>query len=368
MCPVSDQSKIEWTDATWNVVIGCDKVSPGCDNCYAIRTAHRFQQHPNPKVAAAYAGTERDGEWTGRVNLVEDRLNLPLTWKRPRRIFVNAQSDLFHPDVPDGFIARVWEVMAHAPHHTFQILTKRPGRMRSWLKRWHDNTGDDQVAGGGLPPMPRGPDAVRDVYSSPRALLFADMLESMGTPPAGAAYPLYDWMEGPRWFPGVLPNVWVGVSVEDQDRVFRVEKLQDTPAAVRFVSAEPLLGPVDLINGLGDSWLTDIDWVIVGGESGPGARPMRAAWVRSLRDQCEAAGVAFFFKQWGDQSLWRDRQGDVWQPEEDGLMHAPETAPFSRDHVERKWGPLKAVPNKAAGRLLDGRTWDEYPREVAAHG
>jgi protein gp37 len=130
---MADGSKIEWTDATWNVVIGCDKVSPGCDHCYAIRTAHRMQANPNPKIAAAYAGTEADGEWTGQVNLVEDRLELPLSWTRPRRIFVNAQSDLFHKDVPDEFIARVWAVMALAPQHTFQILTKRHGRMRSLL-------------------------------------------------------------------------------------------------------------------------------------------------------------------------------------------------------------------------------------------
>ena len=228
---MSDGSKIEWTDATWNVVIGCKKVSPGCDHCYAIRTAHRFQEHPNPKVAAAYAGTEADGDWTGRVNMVEDRLSLPLQWKKPRRIFVNAQSDLFHADVTNEFIARVWAVMALAPQHTFQILTKRHGRMRSLLSS----------------------DRFED--------LFAEALYSTEHPrgdepaePVGSA-------------PGPLPNVWIGVSVEDQARAdLRIPALLDTPAAVRWLSCEPLLGPVDLGMGSDGQFLplealTAIHWV-----------------------------------------------------------------------------------------------------------
>lgn len=298
---MADGTKIEWTDATWNVVIGCDKVSPGCDHCYAIRTAHRFQEHPNPAVASAYAGTEADGDWTGRVNLVESRRDLPLTWKRPRRIFVNAQSDLFHDQVPDEFIARVWAVMALAPRHTFQILTKRHGRMRSLLA---------------------SPDFHASVSRKVRGHVTLRPLDGHGD-------------EAARW---PLPNVWLGVSVEDQKRAdLRIPALLDTPAAVRWISAEPLLGPVDIINGLGDSWLTGIDWIVVGGESGPGSRPMHPEWARSLRDQCEVAPVPFLFKQWGDY-LYR---GDL-------------------DN-----GTFVRVGKGRAGRILDGRTWDEYPQEVS---
>ncbi len=313
---MSDGSKIEWTDATWNVVIGCDKVSPGCDHCYAIRTAHRMQANPNPKIAAAYAGTEADGEWTGQVNLVEDRLELPLSWTRPRRIFVNAQSDLFHKDVPDEFIARVWAVMALAPQHTFQILTKRHARMRALLRTdmFHELVQDAigaQVWGGGVKGAVA--DTVRRRYIAWRPLT-------------------------PTW---PLPNVWLGVSVEDQKRAdLRIPALLDTPAAVRWLSCEPLLGPVDVINGLGDSWLTGIDWIVVGGESGPGSRPMHPEWARSLRDQCDVAGVPFLFKQWGSH-----RPSDVGTIVRNGVRY-----------------PMVPSGKRAAGRELDGRTWDEYPQ------
>jgi protein gp37 len=314
---MSADSKIEWTDATWNVVIGCDKVSPGCDHCYAIRTAHRMQANPNPKIAAAYAGTEADGEWTGKVNLIHDRLDLPLRWTKPKKIFVNAQSDLFHADVPDDFIARVWAVMALAPQHTFQILTKRPARMRALL----NSERFDELFAEALytTEHPRGEEQAEPIGSAP----------------------------------GPLPNVWLGVSVEDQKRAdLRVPALLMTPAAVRFLSMEPLLGPVDLTriaytdgggthldvangrHGIPDLWQAPaqhIDWVIVGGESGPGARPMHPTWVDRLRDQCVAAGVAFHFKQWGSH----DEHGTP-------------------------------THKKAAGRELDGRTWDEFPESVTA--
>lgn len=298
---MADGSKIEWTDATWNVVIGCDKVSPGCDHCYAIRTAHRMQANPNPKIAAAYAGTEADGEWTGQVNLVEDRLTLPLSWTRPRRIFVNAQSDLFHKDVPDEFIARVWAVMALAPQHTFQILTKRHGRMRSLLNSEHFK---DLVAvemAGPLNPHPR---EALDLH----------------------------W---PR------RNVWLGVSVEDQQRAdLRIPALLDTPAAVRWLSCEPLLGPVSLFANSRIDTGTLVDWVVVGGESGPGSRPMHPDWARSLRDQCQVAGVPFLFKQWGSH-----RPSDVGTIVRNGVRY-----------------PMVPSGKRAAGRELDGRTWDEYPQ------
>lgn len=329
---MSDRSGIEWTDATWNVVIGCDKVSPGCDHCYAIRTAHRMQANPNPKVSGPYAGTEADGEWTGRVNLVHERLDLPLRWYTPRRIFVNAQSDLFHNDVPTEFIADVFATMSLAQRHTFQILTKRPGRMRHLLTAEH---------------------VPNSRYPALKCSFLDLVFDSVGR----RFDP--DWAEhwqSPEW---PLPNVWLGVSAEDQKWAdIRIPELLDTPAAVRFVSAEPLLGPIDLrrirnrfdrsvredsLSDLGVPGTTRIDWVIVGGESGPGARPMHPNWARSLRDQCAGAGVPFLFKQWGE-----------WTP--------------NTGHRYRDWANLDnphefvmRTGKKAAGRELDGRTWDEYP-------
>ena len=280
----NDNTRIEWTDATWSPTVGCAKVSPGCDNCYAIRTAARFQGSP------AYSGTVHRGQsgldWTGAVNSLPDRLDAPLHWREPRRIFVNSMSDLFHDQVPDEFIARVFAVMASSQRHTYQLLTKRHGRARSLLRS----------------------DAFRE------AVTFAtgDLLT------VGAAD--FRVIARERW---PLRNVWLGVSVEDQRWAdIRIPALLDTPAAVRWISAEPLLGPVklDLIryyetgcggcSGLvspkhepscgvepGAHW--GLDWVVVGGESGPGARPMHPDWARSLRDQCVKAGVPYFFKQAG---------------------------------------------------------------------
>jgi protein gp37 len=270
-------------------------VSPGCDHCYAAREAGQRLRH-----LPLYRGLAKDGRFTGEVRLAPERLSDPIRWRQPKLIFVNSMSDLFEGSVPDWFIAQVWDVMGRSPWHTFLILTKRPGRMRSWVRRWADIDADAAVPdNGGLPPMPRGPEAVRATYRSGRAQLFAEMLEHMGPPPAGAAYPLYDWMEGWRFWPRVLPNVWLGVSVEGQQWAdVRIPLLLDTPAAVRWISAEPLLGPINL----NESWLTGsppVDWVVVGGESGPNARPMHPDWARSLRDRCAAAGVPFFFKQAG---------------------------------------------------------------------
>lgn len=280
---MSDNSKISWTSATWNPVTGCDSVSPGCDHCYARTLAERFRDTPGHYFERGFD-----------VVLRPDKLGEPFRWRKPRRIFVNSMSDLFHSGVPDGFIAQVWDTMGQNQHHTFQLLTKRHGRMRSWIRRWADMVGDSDVPGvHGLPPMPRGPEAVRTTYRSGRGVLFADMLESMGTPPPDCAYPTYDWIDGQRWWPSVLPNVWVGVSVEDQQRAdLRTSALRETQAVVRMLSCEPLLGPIE-------ADLTGIGWVIVGGESGPGARPMRAEWALALHEQCKAAGVPFFFKQTG---------------------------------------------------------------------
>lgn len=279
----NNRSKIEWTDSTWSPTVGCTKVSPGCDHCYAERITERF--HGKGSFAV--------------VKLHHDRLDAPLRWRKPRRVFVDSMSDLFHDAVPDEFIARVWAVMAATPQHTYQILTKRHGRMRSLLNS----------------------DQFRE-----RAFLATNL--DTGE------------LHGSRW---PIPNCWLGVSVEDQKRAdLRIPALIDTPAAVRFLSCEPLLGPTDLSGwfdtplccGCGDNHgsgccsmcmrpePSGIDWCIVGGESGPGARPMNPDWARSLRDQCQSAGVPFLFKQWGG-----------------------------------------ATP-KSGGRELDGRTWDEFPAET----
>lgn len=324
---MGDKTNISWTrgddgtpGATWNPVTGCTRVSSGCDHCYIERT---------PPFRMAHRKFDGDGigSTTG-VLLHPERFGIPIKWQRSRRIFVCSLADVFHDDVPDGFLVQLWETMAQCPQHVFQILTKRPARMRSFLKRWHDNTGDDQVGSGDfgeLPPMPRGPAAVREVYSSPRARLFADMLDYMGEPPEGAAYPLYDWMEGARFYPGVLSNVWIGTTAEDQKTAdLRIPILLDTPAAVRWVSAEPLLGPIDLLGDAEDlgpaiirtgvqtqqdgPWgpaeydyddQVGIDWVVVGGESGPGSRRMAPEWAASILEQCKEVDVATHFKQTG---------------------------------------------------------------------
>ncbi|PPJ31880.1 hypothetical protein C5E45_32845 [Nocardia nova] len=327
---------IEWTDETWNPVTGCTRLSEGCERCYIERT-------PPMRMA----GRRFDGPGIGATTGVlfhPERLTQPLGWRKPRRVFVNSMSDLFHDDVPAEYIARVWATMAATPQHTYQVLTKRPGRMRSLLA----DDGQNLL------------EATRD---------------------EATAEAIYD-------APWPLPNVWLGVSTESQKWAdVRIPQLLDTPAAVRFISAEPLLGPI----GLHPYWMVGapywgdpeptgpngipmrplrtsrgLDWVIAGGESGPGARPMHRTWVRSLRDQCELAGVPFLFKQWGEwvpESMVRHTRsapaaylspaGD-FRPLVDGKPTAP---PMSRngDMTIRRAGKA------AAGRHLDGRTWDQYP-------
>lgn len=233
-------SGIEWTEATWNPVTGCTKVSPGCKHCYAERMAARLQAMGQPNYARGFA-----------VTLQPHMLELPLRWKKPQTVFVNSMSDLFHESVPLTYVRKVFEVMARAHWHRFQVLTKRADRL-------------------------------------------------------AALAPELEW----------APNIWMGVSVESDRYRTRIERLRTTEARIKFLSLEPLLGP------LHDLDLGGIDWVIVGGESGPGARPVDPTWVVDLRDQCRAARVPFFFKQWG--------------------------------------GPNK----KKTGRLLEGRTWDEMPRKA----
>jgi protein gp37 len=290
---VTTKTSIEWTEYSWNFATGCDRVSPGCDHCYALTMAARnkamgsarYQRDGNPKTSGPGFG----------VTVHRDLLWAPYSWRKPRLVFVNSMGDFWHAEISDGALMTAWRVMGETPLHRYQILTKRADRMERWMRKWSDIAGDREAASrpSGMPPMPRGPEPVRAAYESGRARLFADMLDFMGPPPEGAAYPLYDWMEGIRWWPRVLPNIWLGVSVESPPYYSRIRHLQRTPAAVRFLSCEPLLEP------LPDLPLEGISWVITGGESGPGARPAKLEWFRQIRDQCQAAGVAYFHKQHG---------------------------------------------------------------------
>ncbi len=310
---MADNSAIEWTDATWNPVTGCTEVTPGCDNCYAKTFAERWRGTPGHYFEQGFD-----------VVLRPDKLTLPLTWHKPRRVFVNSMSDLFHKDVPDEYIARVWTVMAATPQHTYQLLTKRHGRMRSVVRRlaWRTPTMKERAHG----------------VSGSIAYVQSD--ESLN-----------DHLGRPQ----VLPNVWLGVSVEDQDRAnLRIPALIDTPAAVRWLSCEPLLGPVDLRRTDKDALVDGgIDWVVVGGESGHGARPMAPHWARDLRDQCTSAGVPFFFKQWGEWAPNGFRGIGDFRGKE--LLSGPVLDDMGHREV------IERVGKKAAGRELDGRTWDEYP-------
>jgi protein gp37 len=243
---MADRSAIEWTQATWNPTTGCDRVSPGCDHCYALTLAKRLKAMGSTKYQAD--GDPRTSGPGFGVAVHERALDIPRRWRQPRLVFVNSMSDLFHARVPTDFIRRVFDVMAETPLHTYQLLTKRATRLR-------------RIA-------------------------------------PGLTWP---------------PNVWMGVSIEHEGQLARVDELRHVPAVVRFVSAEPLLGPLQTLD------LSGVDWVIVGGESGLNARPMAADWARGIRDRCVAADVPFFFKQWGGRTP------------------------------------------KAGGRQLDGSTWDQRP-------
>lgn len=339
---MGDKSAIEWTDATWNPLRGCSRVSEGCRNCYAERLAARFSGPGKPYEGLAKIGRVimTDGQkthttpfrWTGEVRFVEEALTLPLRWKKPRRIFVNSMSDLFHEKVPDEWIDRVFAVMALAPQHTFQILTKRPERMRTYM----------------LTPLRKRQiaETVMGLYGFRARIKLDDF---------SAAF------KGD----GDVPNVWLGVSVEDRETYKqRVLYLANTPAVVRFVSFEPLLkDPGDLmLDGIfGGAY----QWAIVGGESGPGARPFDLAWARSVISQCRAADVPVFVKQLGSKPRgwcawphhderppkWLDQDGvrpDVSGMPAEDLCHAVEEyfwpcAPKLRD---RKGGAPAEWPRK----------------------
>lgn len=302
---MSDNTKIEWTDATWNPITGCSVVSAGCKNCYAMKLAGTRLKH-HPSRAGLTINTSNGPVWNGEVRFNRDWLDQPIKWKRPRMIFVCAHGDLFHESVPDEWVDRVFAVMALCPQHTFQVLTKRPERMREYMGDLHP--GSKRVL------------AIRQATSPLMAIA--------GNPSFAIHFP--------------LPNVWLGVSVENQEAADeRIPLLLDTPAAIRWISAEPLLGPVDISNwidpdyftGCADDGIKGLHWVVAGGESGLNARPMHPDWARLLRNQCNEAGVAFHFKQWGE-----------WKTDE--------SVPL-----------IECVGKKAAGRILDGRTWDEYPAE-----
>ncbi len=251
------ESQIEWTDATWNPVAGCTIVSAGCTHCYAMEMARRLEAMRVAKYVGLTRISGKKPIWTGAVREDSGSLTIPLAWRKPRKIFVNSMSDLFHDKVSEAFILAVWDVMRATPHHSYQILTKRPERMKEIVGSLIDD---------------------------------------------------------------VLPNVWLGTSVEDEAASTRIGMLREVPAAVRFISFEPLIGPVGAVD------LSNIDWAIVGGESGRSARPIREEWIDEIYAQCEMFDTAFFFKQWG-----------TW----------------GKDNKRRS--------KKANGREYRGRTWDEMP-------
>lgn len=288
-------TSIEWTDKTWNPVRGCSRVSEGCRNCYAEKIAGRFDEGAFKGFAelrfsdATKGGDGRfHGHWTGKVELIPEKLDEPLRWRKPQRVFVNSMSDLFHESLSDEAIAAVFGVMASAPQHTYQVLTKRPKRMLSWFSAW-----SRAMASLGAHPVAECKAWAED--RAPGLKLNAGL---------GVNTPKYEIAPWP------LPNVWLGVSCEDQATADeRIPLLLQTPAAVRFVSYEPALGPVDFtaikrtqaegfMRPL-DGRFRTLDWVIVGGESGPGARPFDVEWARSTVRQCKAAGVPVFVKQLG---------------------------------------------------------------------
>lgn len=364
-----NHTSIEWTDATWNPLRGCSRVSEGCRNCYAERVAYRFSGPGKPYEGLAVL---RNGHasWTGKVELVEKHLLDPLKRRpvkspecgvcldmqngidreddvctcsqRPRRIFVNSMSDLFHESAPDEWIDRIFAVMALCPQHVFQVLTKRPHRMLEYFNAFGSGRVDVRASLIGL-------------QASPIHL-------------ARTGSPVLEWSGLP------MPNVWLGVSVENQATADeRIPLLLRTPAAVRFLSCEPLLGAINFrrvpeFNRIGldlTNW-----WVIAGGESGPGARPMHPDWARSLRDQCANARVPFFFKQWGEWAPGSNFQtsgtvavDEMGRTAADGLLGNYPKDASSADG----WEMMHRAGKKAAGALLDGKEYREFPKlEVPA--
>ncbi|WP_137803430.1 phage Gp37/Gp68 family protein [Caulobacter sp. 3R27C2-B] len=370
---MADGTAIEWTDATWNPIIGCSVVSPGCTNCYAMRLAGtRLRNHPTRQGLTIE--TKAGPVWNGKVRLNEDELRAPLRWKRPRNIFVCAHADLFADQVSDRWIDKVFATMIDAPQHTYQVLTKRPARAKAYIEA--------------LPERRR-------------------------------AWDCHSALDNAAW---PLPNLHLGVSVEDQARADeRIPILLETPAAKRWISAEPLLGAIDLTAfeygpPIGNAptyadylqgrlWMPEgswsgrgytangrtyvdltlrLDWVVVGGESGPGSRPMHPDWVRQIRDDCAAAGVPFLFKQWGNwmpvSQMPDGMSDDLYHPpparDPEGIRRCKvANTVLNRDGHQPKWNDpthyrhgegsmlMFEVGKKAAGRLLDGVEHNGMPGE-----
>lgn len=344
---MSDGTHIEWTDATWSVVSGCTRTSEGCQRCYIDRT-------PPLRMARRRFDGDHIGATTG-VMLHPERFAVPLSWRKPRKVFVCSLADLFHDEVPDEHIASTFAVMALAPQHTFQVLTKRHARLRALL------SSDAFTA------------RVADIAY---LMAFGEHPRVTGRAEAAARRTYLSWesvFPSPSVvgaLPWPLPNVHVGVSVESQKWTIRLDALRETPAVVRWVSAEPLLSGLDLTAHL--SWLS---WVVAGGESGPGARPAHPDWFRSLRDQCAATGVPYLFKQrgewtWSEPGAFRlpsrpltDRVA-VMHP--GGMVALTKSNPFDPFAVHHpNWATrIERVGKGRAGRELDGRTHDEYPAAV----
>lgn len=300
---MSTTSTIEWTEATWNPITGCDRISPGCDNCYALTLAKRLKAMGSPKYQVDGHPTT-SGPGFG-LTVHDKAMTEPLSWRTPRTVFVNSMSDLAHARVPRTAQARIWAVMALTSRHQYQVLTKRPQRLARLLTdpAFVREVGEQATDIIGHTPPHLG-----------RWRLDLGGQRLAGDSGHGADWTTTDTDDGTLWTPRwPLPNVWVGTSIETDDYTWRADELRQAPAAIRFLSLEPLLGPLPTLD------LSDIDWVIAGGESGPRHRSVDLAWVRDIRDRCADQRVPFFFKQVGGRTP------------------------------------------KAGGRHLDGRTWSQYP-------
>lgn len=372
-------TKIEWTRGadgslgeTWNPVAGCTWASPGCDHCYAATMTRRLEAMGQ----ADYAGLTTHKHFNGVVRPLPHKLDAPLKWRKPRRVFVNSMSDLFHKDVPFEFVDRVFAVMASSSRHTYQVLTKRPERMAAYLARvtamgaehanlfqsslidYYSRHGVDLSCPYQVPGRPTP--ELRFIYDSAVGVDPRSRIEDRAKGAFGETH----------WRPWPLSNVWLGTSVENQETADeRIPHLLRCPAAVRFLSCEPLLGSLRMnFTDMGD--VDDLGWIIVGGESGPGARPMHPQWARDLRDQCVSAGVPFFFKQWGE---WRD--GSWGGPPAAVLSNGRYVFPDTYEgrvalsaELRGEWdrfhpAAMARVGKKHAGRLLDGREWNEMPNQ-----
>jgi protein gp37 len=350
---MADGSHIEWTDATWNPITGCSVVSPGCTNCYAMKLAGTRLKYTASRQGLTI-DTKAGPAWNGQVRLNEGWIDQPLSWRRRRRIFVCAHGDLFHESVPDAWIDKVFARMAIAGQHTYQVLTKRSARMRAYLTA----------------PDVQSRIATEMMQAAPIGRLLTNpIILQPGKGTSISAWP--------------LPNVWLGVSVEDERTALRVLDLLDSPTVIRFVSYEPALEWVDFRSICNGHYFVDalaglkyhdapegvhsataphahLNQIIMGGESGPGARPMHPRWVSWTRDACAATDVAFFFKQWGAWAACPSNDGGHWP------TNAPGHLRLAIDGERRDDGwPMQLVGKKAAGRLLDGVLHDAMP-EVRA--